>query len=108
LARYLKKPLAIHESLQKLLSKAMLETINMGFLLCHLEILGLSVAVLTVRRKLMMRLFPRLLRLSLWQDKPAKLHKRHYKVHNKLGHREQLQIATGVVRVAVVAAERCS
>jgi hypothetical protein len=77
LASHLTKPLTIHQNLQKLLSKAILETMDMGSLLCHLEILGLSVAVLTMRTKLMMRLFPKILRLLLRQDEPAKLHKRH-------------------------------
>jgi hypothetical protein len=77
LASHPTKPLTIHQSLQKLLFKAMLETMDMGSLFSHLKILGLSVAVLRMRTKLMMRLFPKILRLLLKQGEPAKLHKRH-------------------------------
>ena len=53
----------------------MLEAMDMGSLFCHPGILGLSVAVLRMRTKLMMRLFPKILRLLLRQGEPAKLHK---------------------------------
>jgi hypothetical protein len=48
-------------------------------------------AVLRMRTKLMMRLLPRLLTLVLRLDEPARLHKRHWKVQSKLGHRKELQ-----------------